>query len=328
MNFTRLGPTGLKVSRLCLGTGNFGPYADEPESHAILDAALDSDINFLDTADIYGGGGDPQTGFSGVTESILGRWFQQTPARRDRVVLATKVWGPMGPGPNDRGLSAYHIRRACEDSLRRLQTDHIDLYQMHNYDPDVPLDEIRQAMERLIREGKVLHVGSSNWPAWEIARANTRAESRAALGIVSEQCCFNLACRRPELELLPAARKLSVGILPWGPLCGGLLAGVLKKTESGRRALPGMQRIIENRRDQLRRWETFCADLGHEPAHVALAWLLAKPEVTAPVLGPRKVEHVTQSLPVLDIRLDDEALKTLDEIWPPVDAGPSPYTLH
>jgi len=262
-----------------------------------------------------------------VTESIIGRWLAKGGGRRQRIVLATKVFGPMGPGPNDRGLSAYHIRQACEDSLRRLQTDRIDLYQMHSYDRDAPLDEIGLALDQLKREGKVIYTGSSNWPSYEITRMNLLAERRNSVGLVSEQCCLSLLCRRAELEVVPAAGKLGVGILPWGPLCGGLLGGVLKKAKDGRRALPGMQKIIEQRRESLERWEALCAELGHEPADVALSWLLAKPEVTSPILGPRRVDQVAKSLPALDLKLDDETLKKLDDIFPPVDAGPSPYTL-
>src|SRR5512136_2638540 len=209
MDYTLLGRTGLKVSRLCLGTMNFGPQTDEKDAFAIMDKALEHGINFFDTANVYGW----KTG-EGVTEQIVGRWFAQGSGRREKVVIATKVYGRMGSWPNQSRLSAYHIRRACEESLRRLQTDHIDLYQMHHVDRETPWEEIWQAMELLVRDGKVIYVGSSNFAAWHIVQANLLAANRHFMGLVSEQCLYNLNARLVELEVIPACRAFGLGLLP------------------------------------------------------------------------------------------------------------------
>lgn len=280
MNYTHLGRTGLKVSRLCLGTMNFGDVTDEKTSARILDEALEAGINFIDTADVYGTEQSPdiQQG-SGLSEEIIGRWLQQG-GRRERIVLATKVYQPMGPGPNDRRLSAYHIRKACEDSLRRLKTDHIDVYQMHHIDRHTPWEEIWQAMELLVQQGKVLYIGSSNFAGWDIATAQSVATARHFLGLVAEQSLYNLTARTIELEVIPACRHFGLGLIPWSPLAGGLLGGVLKKMASGRRARPAFARLIEQYRPQLEAYEGLCEDLGETPSDVALAWLLQNPVVT------------------------------------------------
>jgi aryl-alcohol dehydrogenase-like predicted oxidoreductase len=318
MNYTHLGRTGLKVSRLCLGTMNFGPETTEEDSHAIMDQALEMEINFFDTANVYGW----KTG-EGVTEQIIGRWFAQGGGRREKVVLATKVYGKMGEWPNQSRLSARHIKQACEESLRRLQTDYIDLYQMHHIDRDAPWEEIWQAMEQLVREGKVLYVGSSNFAGWHIAQANEAARARRFMGLVSEQSLYNLNARTIEMEVIPAAEEYGLGLIPWSPLGGGLLAGVLQKIEEGRRASDRMQEQIEKHRPQLEQWEAFCEEIGEQPAHVALAWLLHQPAVTAPIIGPRTMEQLTGSARALEIELSDEQLQTLDEIWPG-PGGPAP----
>ncbi|MFQ5807649.1 MAG: aldo/keto reductase, partial [Phycisphaerae bacterium] len=318
MDYTYLGRTGLKVSRLCLGTMNFGPQATEADSHAIMDKALELGINFFDTANVYGW----KKG-EGVTEQIIGRWLAQGGRRRESIVLATKLFGEMGDGPNDRGLSAYHIRRACEDSLRRLQTDHIDLYQMHHIDRHTPLEEIWQAMEQLTREGKVLYVGSSNFPAWYIAEAQMAARQRNFLGLVSEQCIYSLADRMVELEVLPAAEHFGLGVMPWSPLGGGMLAGILHNRDKGRRAGKWTQNKLAQHRDQVEKYEAFCKDRGQHPADVALAWVLANPVVTAPIIGPRTIDQLTDNLRMLEMMLDEATLKRLDEIWPG-PGGPSP----
>lgn len=296
MNYTHLGRTGLKVSRLCLGTMNFGDVTDEKTSARILDEALEAGINFIDTADVYGTEQSPdiQQG-SGLSEEIIGRWLQQG-GRRERIVLATKVYQPMGPGPNDRRLSAYHIRKACEDSLRRLKTDHIDVYQMHHIDRHTPWEEIWQAMELLVQQGKVLYIGSSNFAGWDIATAQSVATARHFLGLVAEQSLYNLTARTIELEVIPACRHFGLGLIPWSPLAGGLLGGVLKKMASGRRARPASARLIEQYRPQLEAYEGLCEDLGETPSDVALAWLLQNPVVTAPLIGPRTVEQLQQAL--------------------------------
>ena len=321
MEFADLGRSGLRVSRLCLGTMNFGRRTEEQVSFAIMDKALELGINFFDTANVYGG--KPH---EGVTEQIIGRWLAQDGGRRDQIVLATKVYGQMGDGPNDRRLSAYHIRKACEDSLRRLKTDRIDLYQMHHVDRDTPWDEIWQAMEVLVQQGKVLYVGSSNFAGWHIVQANEAATRRNFLGLVSEQTRYNLTVREVELEVLPASRRYGVGVIPWSPLGGGLLGGVLEGALEGRRADEGLQKAIAERRKQLQKWEGLCKELGESPANVALAWLLANPAVTAPIIGPRTMDQLTGTIRALEISLEDSTLKALDQIWPgPGGTAPEAY---
>jgi aryl-alcohol dehydrogenase-like predicted oxidoreductase len=321
MQYTHLGRTGLKVSRFCLGTMNFGPLTSEPDSFQIMDRALEQGINFFDTANVYG-----QKKGEGVTEQILGRWFAQDGSRREKVVLATKVYGNMGDWPNQSRLSARHIKEACEGSLRRLQTDHIDLYQMHHLDRATPWEEIWQAMEQLVQEGKVIYVGSSNFAGWAIARANEIAKSRHFLGLVSEQSLYNLLERTVELEVLPACEAYGMGVIPWSPLGGGLLGGALKKAEEGRRAQPQMQKSLEEHRGQLETYEQYCEELGEEPANVALAWLLSNPVITGPIIGPRTSEQLDRTLHVLDIEVTKEMKEKLDEIFPgPGGAAPEAY---
>jgi aryl-alcohol dehydrogenase-like predicted oxidoreductase len=326
MRYTSLGRSGLQVSRLALGTMNFGELTDERASFAIMDTALDAGINVFDTADVYGGPQTPdmEQGF-GTSEKIIGRWLAQG-GRRDRIVLATKLYQPMGTGPNDRGLSAYHIRRACEASLRRLQTDHIDLYQMHHVDRRTPWEEIWQAMEQLVREGKVTYVGGSNFAGWDIATAQSLAASRHFLGLTSEQSLYNLTARTIELEVIPALRYYGVGLIPWSPIGMGLLGGVLRKAREGRRATPSLQQRIEQHRPQLERYEALCQQLGEEPADVALAWLLHNPAVTAPIVGPRTTAQLTGTLRALEISLSVETRRQLDAIWPgPGGEAPQAY---
>ena len=321
MHYVRLGRTGLRVSRLCLGTMNFGPLTSETDSFAIMDRALDAGINFFDTANVYGW----KTG-EGVTEQIVGRWLAQDATRRNRIVLATKVYAKMGEGPNDRGLSAYNIRRACDESLRRLRTDRIDLYQMHHVDRDTPWDEVWQAMEQLVAQGKVVYVGSSNFAGWHIACAQAAATARHFLGLVSEQSLYNLAARTVELEVLPACRALGLGVIPWSPLAGGLLGGALEQVAAGRRASDRIRRGVEQRRGQLEAWEALCRELGHAPADVALAWLLREPAVAAPIIGPRIMDQLTGALRALDVQLDADDLARLDKIWPgPGGEAPEAY---
>jgi len=319
MDFTNLGRTGLSVSRLCLGTMNFGPRTAEPDSYAIMDRALEYEINFFDTANVYGW----KIG-EGVTEQIIGRWLAQGGGRRDKVVLATKVYGPMSEWPNDRGLSARHIIRACDESLRRLQTDWIDLYQMHHVDRATPWEEIWQAMSQLVSAGKVRYVGSSNFAGWHLAKAQESAERRHFLGLVSEQCIYNLLTRHVELEVLPAAIDYGIGIIPWSPLHGGLLGGALRKIADGSaaRSTEGRsQEALESHRSTIEAYEKLCAEIGHDPADVALGWLLAQPGVTAPIIGPRTVEQLDASLGALTVSLSDEVLAQLDELFPPIGSG-------
>ncbi|MBC8400664.1 MAG: aldo/keto reductase [Candidatus Marinimicrobia bacterium] len=320
MQYTNLGRTGLRVSRLCLGTMNFGPHTSEPDSYKIMDEALEQGINFFDTADVYGW----EIG-EGITEYIIGRWLAQG-NRRDKIVLATKVYGKMGEGENDRGLSAYHIKKACEDSLKRLQTDHIDLYQMHHVDRSTPWEEIWQAMEQLVREGKVLYVGSSNFAGIDIVQAQYEAQKRYFMGLVSEQSLYNLNARTIELEVIPACQRHGLGLIPWSPLGGGLLGGILKKTDQARRDSELVWKRLEKSQSQVELYESFCSALNEKPATIALAWLLANPVVTAPIIGPRTMEQFTGSLRALDISLNQETLTKLDEIWPgPGGQAPEAY---
>ncbi|RPI32182.1 MAG: aldo/keto reductase [Chloroflexota bacterium] len=321
METTKLGRTGLMVSRLCLGTMNFGPETSEADSYTIMDRALELGINFFDTANTYGW----KIG-EGVTEQIVGRWLAQGGGRREKIVLATKVYGRMGEGPNDRRLSAYHIRMACEGSLRRLQTDHIDLYQMHHVDRQTPWEEIWQAMEQLVREGKVIYVGSSNFAAWQIAIAQCEAKERRFMGLVCEQSLYNLNARMVELEVIPACREFGLGVIPWSPLASGLLGGVLHKENQGRRASEQTRKNIDKHRDQLQKYEALCEEIGEKPADVALAWLLHNPAVTAPIIGPRTIEQLEGSLRSLEIMLPDEILARLNEMWPgPGGEAPEAY---
>lgn len=318
MDHTRLGRTGLQVSRLCLGTMNFGPETAEEDSFAIMDRALELGINFFDTANVYGW----KRG-EGITEQILGRWLAQGGGRRERIVLATKVFGRMGLRPNERGLSAYHIRAACEGSLKRLRTDHIDLYQMHHIERESPWEEIWQAMEQLVREGKVLYVGSSNFAGWHIARAQAAAAERHFMGLVSEQSLYNLTERTIELEVIPACRGYGLGLIPWSPLARGLLAGGAQRATHGRRSKDDVKEELKKHRSQLQAYEAFCRELGEKPADVALAWLLSNPAVTAPIIGPRTQDQLEGSLRALKIRLTRDSLSRLDEIWPG-PGGPAP----
>ena len=318
MDYTHLGRTGLSVSRLCLGTMNFGPLTTEPDSHHIMDTAVDQGINFFDTANVYGW----KRG-EGVTEQIVGRWFAQGGGRRDKVVIATKVYGPMDDWPNESRLSARHIVRACEGSLRRLQTDYLDLYQMHHVDRDTPWEEIWQAYDTLVRQGKVIYAGSSNFAGWHIARAQALAERRNFLGLVSEQSKYSLVERTVELEVLPACQAYGLGVIPWSPLAGGLLGGILRKQKEGRSAASHVQSALEKRRGQIEAYEALCADLGEEPADVGIAWLLSRKTVTAPIVGPRTAEQLNGALHALEITLDEPTLSRLDELFPG-PGGPAP----
>ncbi|MEU3841982.1 aldo/keto reductase [Streptomyces sp. NPDC028635] len=326
MKYTQLGRTGLKVSRLVLGTMNFGPQTDEPDSHAIMDAALDAGINFFDTANVYGWGEN-----KGRTESIIGNWFAKGEGRRDKVVLATKVYGNMAtdggePWPNSDKLSAVNIRRAVDASLKRLQTDHIDVYQFHHIDRNTPFEEIWQAIDVLIQQGKILYVGSSNFPGYKIAQANEIAARRGGtIGLVSEQCLYNLAERRAEMEVIPAAQDYGLGVIPWSPLHGGLLGGVIKKeVEGGRRASGRAADTLKDpaSRAQIQSYEDLVDKHGLEPGEVALAWLLTRPGVTGPIVGPRTGEQLASAIKASELELSEELLTGLDEIFP--GPGPSP----
>jgi aryl-alcohol dehydrogenase-like predicted oxidoreductase len=321
MEYTQLGRTGLKVSRLCLGTMNFGPLTSEADSFAIMDHAHELGLNFFDTANVYG-----QKKGEGITEQIIGRWFAQGGGRRERTVLATKLYGDMGDWPNESRLSALNIRRACDASLKRLQTDYIDIYQMHHVDRQTPWEELWQAMDVLVQQGKILYVGSSNHAGWHIARACEAARARHSFGLVSEQSLYNLDARTIELEVVPACQAYGLGLITWSPLGGGLLGGVLQKASEGRRTDERIQKRVDAIRPQLERWEAFCQDLGEKPADVALAWLLHNPVVTAPIIGPRLAAQLDGSLRALELHLSPETLGKLDEIFPgPGGTAPEAY---
>jgi aryl-alcohol dehydrogenase-like predicted oxidoreductase len=324
----RLGKHGVLVSNLCLGTMNFGWHTSQDDSFAIMDRALELGINFFDTADVYG-----WTVHRGATEEILGNWFALGDGRRDAVVLATKVYNTVEregqrPEPNTdgRNLSAYKIRKHCEASLRRLQTDHIDLYQMHHVDRDCPWDEAWQAFDALVKQGKIVYVGSSNFAGWDIATACQEASRRGLMGLASEQSIYHLDNRTVELEVVPACRHYGLGLIPWSPLAGGLLGGALGKLESGRRVSEGVQKQIEAKRPQLERYEGLCRELGEEPATVALAWLLHNPVVTAPIIGPRTMEQLEAAVRATEVTLDEATLAQLDAIFPgPGGEAPKAY---
>jgi len=321
MDYTQLGRTGLKVSRLCLGTMNFGPHTTEEDSFAIMDKSLELGINFFDTANVYGW----KLG-EGITEQIVGRWFAQGGGRREKTVIATKMYGRMGTWPNQSHVSALNIRQAVEGSLKRMQTDYIDIYQMHHIDRNTPWDETWQAMNTLVQQGKILYVGSSNFAGWHIAKAQETAKARHFLGLVSEQSLYNLKDRMVELEVLPACKDYGLGVIPWSPLAGGLLGGILQKIKEGRRADKDTQKDVKKYHSQITAWEKFCKQMGENPADVALAWLLANPAVTAPIIGPRTLEQLTGSLRALKIKFNKAEMQKLDEIWPgPGGEAPEAY---
>jgi len=324
----RLGKHGVLVSNLCLGTMNFGWHTTEEDSFAIMDRALELGVNFFDTADVYG-----WTVEHGLTEEIIGRWFAQGGGRRDAVVLATKVYNPVDRKANlaevnsdGQSLSAYKIRKHAEGSLKRLQTDWIDLYQMHHVDRECPWDETWQAFDALVKQGKIVYVGSSNFAGWDIATACQEASKRSMMGLVSEQSIYHLDNRMIELEVIPACREYGLGLIPWSPLAGGLLGGALEKYETGRRTDKNFAKEVEEKRDQLEKYETLCKEIGHPPGEVALAWLLHNPVVTAPIIGPRTIEQLESAVNAASIELDEETLTKLDEIFPgPGGEAPKVY---
>jgi aryl-alcohol dehydrogenase-like predicted oxidoreductase len=331
MEYTQLGRTGLKVGRIVLGTMNFGSHADEATSHALMDTALDAGVNFLDTANIYG-----QSVHKGLTEEILGNWFEQGGGRRDKVVLATKLYGNMTNDgtpwnqtswPNHERLSAYNIRREVDASLRRLRTDHIDIYQFHHIDRATPWDEIWQAIDVLIAQGKILYAASSNFAGWHIAQANETAARTGRLGLISEQCLYNLAERSAETDVLPAAHAYGLGVIPWSPLHQGLLGGALRKEREGVGTRTSIGRSATGLADpavraKVQAYEDLCEKHDFQPGEVALAWLLTRPEITAPIVGPRTPDQLQSALRAVDLTLPADFLATLDDIFP--GPGPAP----
>jgi len=318
MQYTSLGKTGVNVSRLCLGTMNFGPETTESDSFAIMDRALELGINFFDTADVYGW----KKG-EGITERMIGNWFALGGGRREKVVIATKFYSEMADWPNNSKVSALHIRRACENSLQRLQTDYIDLYQMHHIARETPWEETWAAYEILAQQGKIIYAGSSNFAGWHIAKANESASKRNYLGLVSEQSKYSLVERSIELEVIPACQNYGLGVIPWSPLAGGILAG--PPTKSGRRSGGFVLEYYEKNKTQLDSWYALCKELGEEPANLALAWMINQPGITAPIIGPRTVEQLDETMKALEIKLDQESLAKIDAIFPPFKTAPEHY---
>jgi aryl-alcohol dehydrogenase-like predicted oxidoreductase len=324
----RLGKHGVLVSNLCLGTMNFGWHTSEEDSFKIMDRALELGINFFDTADVYGWEVE-----HGHTEEIIGRWLAQGGGRREAIVLATKVYNPVTrkankaePNSDGQNLSAVKIHKHCRNSLKRLQTDWIDLYQMHHIDHECPWDETWQAFDSLVKQGKVVYIGSSNFAGWDIATACQEASKRGLTGLVSEQSIYHLANRAIELEVVPACRHYGLGLIPWSPLGRGLLGGILAKQAHGRRADAELLKTIEEKRPQLEQYEALCQEIGEPPAVVAMAWLLHNPMVTAPIIGPRTMEQLESAVRATEVTLDENVLHKLDEIFPgPGGEAPMAY---
>ncbi|MCO5975063.1 aldo/keto reductase [Actinoallomurus soli] len=318
----RLGRTGLSVSRLWLGTVNFGGRVDEPAAHRLLDHALGHGIDVIDTANIYG-----WRVHKGWAEEVIGTWLDRG-SRRDEVVLATKVGHPMSDAPNDGGLSVRNIVASCEASLRRLRTEWIDLYQIHHVDRGVSWDEVWEAMEILLRQGKIRYVGTSNAAGWDLAAAQEAARRRGLLGLASEQCLYNLVTRHPELEVLPAATAYGIGVSVWSPLHSGLLGGVLRKRAEGTAVKSAQGRAaaaLEVHRDVIAEYERLCAEFGRSPAEVGLAWVLSRPGVTAAVIGPRTTAHVDDAIRALETPLSEAQTARLEALFPPLGNGlPAP----
>jgi aryl-alcohol dehydrogenase-like predicted oxidoreductase len=321
MEYTQLGRAGLKVSRLCLGAMNWGRVTEEKECFRIMDAALEAGINFIDTANRYGGPGK-----IGMSETIIGKWFQEGGGRREQTVLATKVYSSMEDpldGPNSpSNLSAFKIRRHLEGSLERLATDHVELYQMHHIDRRCTWDELWEVFGALIAQGKIFYVGSSNFASHHLVTAQYEARQRGMFGLVSEQHKYNLLCRLPELEVLPAAREFGIGVIAWSPLAGGLLGGSALKEERGVRTAD-RQEEIELHKTRLESYSALCRELGEKEAAVGLAWVLQQPGLSCAIIGPRTVGQFHESLRALEVKLDDEILKKIDAIFPG-PGGPAP----
>lgn len=328
MRYRQLGRAGARVSPLAIGTANFGMVTGEDEAYRILDRAHDAGINLVDTADNYN---------AGISEEIVGRWLDKHPGRRDEVVLATKVYYPpctyTSPDPveryggyagtNERGLSALHIRQACEASLRRLGTDHIDLYQLHHPDRFTPMEETWQALEVLVAQGKVVYAGTSNFPGWQLARACETARARGFVGPVAEQSPYNLSDRNVERELMPACDAYGVALLAYSPLAGGVLGGTTTGRGRRRHARAGLDTEVRQRVD---RFEELCRQVGEDPSVVATAWLATRRAVTTTILGPRTVDQLEAALRSVGVMLDQGTLDQLDDIFPgPPGPAPEPY---
>ncbi len=312
MNYRRLGRTGLRVSELCLGTMQFGWTADEATSFAVMDAFAEAGGNFIDTADIYSRWAEGNPG--GVSEQIIGRWMKAR-CNRGQIVLATKARGRMWDGPNGEGLSRGHLIRACEDSLRRLDTNYIDLYQTHFFDPETPIDETLRALDDLVRAGKVRYVGASNYPAWRFAKALWASDKLGLARYDSLQPHYSLAHRAEfERELKPLCEEEGVGVIPYSPLAGGFLTGKYRRDSVPTSArAEGIQRRYFNDRGFaiLDALDQIAAARGLAVAQVALAWLLTQPVITAPIIGANSVAQLSESLAAAGVRLSAEEMETL-----------------
>jgi 1-deoxyxylulose-5-phosphate synthase len=318
MEHTRLGRTGLKVSRICLGTMTFGLQCDESTSRAILDRAADGGVSFIDTADVYPLGGTLED--VGRTEEIIGRWLE---GRRHEFVVATKCFFPMGERPWQRGNSRRHIMEAIDGSLRRLRTDHIDLYQLHGFDADTPLDETLQALDDIVRAGKVRYVGCSNWLAFRIARAVGRSEARGWVRFESVQPRYNLLFREFERELFPLCGEEQIGVIPYNPIAGGMLSGKHRRgepTAGTRFTMPNVSGLYQGRYwkdaafDTVEALQSVADDAGLPLPTLAVAWVLDNPVITAPIIGASRPEQLDATLAAVDVRLDDDVRARLDEL--------------
>ncbi len=320
MKIKHLGRTGLQVSEICLGTMTFGDQCDEPTSHAIMSKAFDYGVTFFDTADAYPLGASVET--VGRTEEYVGNWLK---GRREQIVLATKFFGKMGTGPNEQGGSRKHIMRAVEESLRRLQTDYIDLYQMHFPDYGTPLDETLRALDDLVHSGKVLYIGCSNYPAWLLCKALWTSDR---LGLARFDCVqprYNLLFRHIEAELFPLVEDQGIGIISYNPLAGGVLTG---RYQPGQQPQQGTRFTVQNagKMYQERYWhdvqlqavgqlKKLCDERGISVAQVAVAWVLSHSAITSAIVGASKAEQLDQSLPAVDLTLDEQLLAACDDIW-------------
>ena len=319
MEHTRLGRTGLQVSRLCLGTMTFGMQSDESASRAVLDRAVEGGVTFIDTADVYPLGGG--TDLVGRTEEIIGRWMK---GRRHEFVLATKCFGRTGDQPWDAGNNRRHIMDAIDQSLRRLGTDYIDLYQLHQDDPETPLDETMRALDDLVRAGKVRYIGCSNFPAYRLALALGRSDTLGLARFVCMQPRYNLLFRQFERDLLPLCAEEGIGVIPYNPLAGGMLSGKHKRgaaaAEGTRFTIPNAGPMYRDRYFHDREFETvdayvkLAAEAGIKPVTLAMAWVMQHPAITAPIIGASRADQLDDSLAAMETTLDAELMKKLDEL--------------
>ncbi len=317
MEYRTLGRTGVLVSPLCLGAMNFGGPTNEEESIQIINRALDGGINFIDTANVYN---------AGRSEEIVGKALLMN-GKRNEVILATKVFGKMGTQPNDQGASRYHILKSCEDSLRRLQTDHIDLYQLHRPPLNIPQDEVLRAFDDLVRSGKVLYIGCSTHPAWMVMEALSISEKYGLARYISEQPPYNLLDRRVENELIPLCQKYGMAVLPWSPLAMGMLAGRYPSDGSlpsdSRAATRGgsfKDRVTQKGLRVAQAVDQMAKERGLSSAQLALLWVKDQPGVTAPIIGPRTLQHIESFLPVIDMHLNDDDRPLFDNLVHPGNA--------